>query len=78
MATLGPDGSVYFAYACNTNFAASTNAYQKVNAGNLDVTVVRLNSTGTGLLFATPLGGSGEDLPSAISVDPAGSAMSLA
>src|SRR5208337_4348105 len=34
--------------------------------------VTRLNATGSALVFSTYLGGSGEDSPSGIAVDPAG------
>ena len=50
----------------STTFPSSSNAFQPANAGDGDVFVVEFNPTGTGLLFSTFLGGTGDDTPSQI------------
>ena len=49
-------------------------AAQAANAGGVDAFIVKLNSTGTALLYATYIGGSGDDRAAAIAVDSSGSA----
>ena len=49
-------------------------AEQAANAGGVDAFVVKLNPTGTALLYATYIGGSGDDRAAAIAVDSSGQA----
>jgi len=50
------------------------NARQPTLAGNFDAFLLKLNSTGSALIYATYLGGSGNDFGSAVAVDGAGNA----
>jgi uncharacterized repeat protein (TIGR01451 family) len=69
---------------CSTNFPVTTGAYQTAKLGvanctyggnpGMDVFVTKLNSSGTGLLYSTYLGGSDSDSPVGIAVDAAGDA----
>ena len=49
-------------------------AYQAARAGGVDAFVVKLNPAGTAMVYATYLGGVGDDRAAAIAVDSAGSA----
>ena len=57
----------------STNFA-TVGAYQTVNAGGNDAFVAKLNATGSARLYATYLGGSGDDSGLGIAVDGSGNA----
>ncbi|MCX6563285.1 MAG: SBBP repeat-containing protein [Candidatus Aminicenantes bacterium] len=56
-------------YSQSTDFPTTTGAYQTTNKGYYDVFVSCLNSTGTGLLYSTYIGGAGEDRGKGIAVD---------
>ncbi len=56
-----------------TNFP-KMNPYQSANGGGQDVFVTKLNALGTGLVYSTYLGGSGNDLGQGIAIDGAGNA----
>ncbi len=47
---------------------------QSANGGDVDAFVVKLNSTGTALIYATYIGGNGDDQAAGIAVDSAGEA----
>ncbi len=49
-------------------------AYQAVNAGGVDVIVAKINAAGSGLLYASYIGGNGYDKGAAIAVDNLGQA----
>lgn len=49
-------------------------AYQAVNKGGVDVIVAKLSAAGTGLLYATYIGGAADDKGAAIAVDNLGQA----
>jgi hypothetical protein len=56
----------------STNFPTTASAYQPVYAGDGDVFVTEFNPAGTGILFSTFLGGTGDDTPAQIIRDGAG------
>ncbi|HXJ96265.1 MAG TPA: SBBP repeat-containing protein [Terriglobia bacterium] len=57
----------------SANFPVKS-AYQTAAGGSGDAFVAKLNSTGTGLVYSTFLGGGGSDAGNAIAVDSSGSA----
>ena len=57
------------------NFPTTTGAFQRTSSGNFgDAYVLKLNSTGTSLLYSTLLGGTGKDIGNWVAVDAAGNA----
>jgi hypothetical protein len=54
----------------STNFPTTSGVYQTTYAGDGDVFVTKFNSTGTGVLFSTYLGGSEDDTPSQVYLAP--------
>jgi hypothetical protein len=58
----------------STDFPTSTGAFSTTYSNNLDVFVGKLNPEGSGLVYATFLGGSGEDVSWSIAVDDDGAA----
>jgi hypothetical protein len=58
----------------STNYDITSGAFQTTNAGDHDVFVTKLNSTGTGLIYSTYLGGSDHDSGRAIAIDNSGNA----
>jgi hypothetical protein len=79
---LGGNGDIYLTgTTSSTNFPVTTNAVSATNHGSLfiglsryDAFLVRLDPTGTNLLFSTYLGGSLDDNGLAIAVDGGGNA----
>ncbi len=61
--------SVYVAGSASSTDFPVANALQGANAGGRDVFVTRLKANGSGLVFSTYLGGSGDDSNSGIGVD---------
>lgn len=70
------DGSsnVYLTGDTNSTDFNTQNPLQASNRGGLDAFVTKINSGGSGLVYSTYLGGSGEDLASSIALDTAGNA----
>ena len=69
------NGAAYVAgTTVSTSFPTTANSLQKTNAGGLDAYVAVINFDGTALLYATYLGGSGNDDISGIAVDNSGNA----
>ena len=64
--------------ACSDNFPVTPGAFQTTNHGaanrNSNAFITKLNSSGTALVYSTYLGGSVEDIGSAIAVDSGGNA----
>jgi uncharacterized repeat protein (TIGR01451 family) len=58
----------------SSGFPTTINAYQGTRAGDTDAFLTKINSTGTGLLYSTYLGGSGADRGSGVAIDSAGNA----
>jgi uncharacterized protein (TIGR03437 family) len=68
-------GSAYVTGETNSaSFPTTAGAYQTVYASNISAFVTKLNSTGTGLVYSTFLGGYGNAYATAIAVDSAGRA----
>lgn len=72
-ATPGEHGTLYSAGVTNQNlggfFPATTGAFQTNNRGSFDMAVIKYDSAGTRFLYATHLGGSGNDSPESLVVD---------
>jgi uncharacterized protein (TIGR03437 family) len=66
-------GAVYVCGVASASFAATAGAYQTLG-GPSHAAVAKLSPDGSGLVYATFLGGSGTETAAAIAVDPAGSA----
>ena len=56
----------------STDFPVASGAFQTTNHGGEDVVVTALNSTGTGLVFSTYIGGSADDIGRGIALDDEG------
>lgn len=67
-------GSAYVAGLTGSIDFPTANAAQPASGGATDAFVARLDASGTGLIYATYLGGSGIDAASAIAIDAAGNA----
>jgi hypothetical protein len=67
-------GNAYVAGTTSGKFPTTTGAYQPSFGGGNDAFVVKLNPSGTGLLYSTYIGGSGYDQGSGIAVDSGGNA----
>ncbi len=67
-------GNAYVAgYTSSSDFPTVTGAYQGgFSGGNYDVFVSKINSTGSGLVYSTYLGGSSDDVGNHLVVDSAG------
>ena len=55
-------------------FPTTAGAFQTTSAGGDDTFVTKLNATGSGLVYSTLVGGSGDDKGSALAVDSSGDA----
>lgn len=63
-ATYDDEGNVYTAgVVFNTGFPVTTGAYQRFYGNNLDIGILKYDSTGSNLLYATYLGGSQAEAP---------------
>jgi hypothetical protein len=70
-----PSGDAYVAGVTNSvGFPTTLGALQTTDGGSSDAFVAKLNVTGTSLLYATYLGGSGDDAANGIAVDRSGNA----
>ena len=68
-------GSAYVAGdTSSTNFPATPGAFEPSLAGGTDVFLAKLNASGGGLLYATYLGGGGDDGESSVAADASGNA----
>ena len=72
-ATYGPDGSFYGGgIAFGNGFPASTGGYDKSFNGSFDIALIKLTADGRNRVYATYIGGSGEEQPHSLIVDAAG------
>jgi cold shock CspA family protein len=68
-------GNAYITgYTYSNNFDITTGVFQTNNGGGRDVFVTQLNSTGTGLIYSTYIGGGSGDEGFSIAVDGSGNA----
>ncbi|HEU5431899.1 MAG TPA: SBBP repeat-containing protein, partial [Thermomicrobiales bacterium] len=68
-------GNAYLTgFTNSSNFPTTAGAYRTVLTGSQDVFVTKINAAGTGLVYSTYIGGSGDDEGAAIAVDALGSA----
>jgi PKD repeat protein len=72
-ATPGEHGTLYSAGVTNQHlsgvFPATVGAFQTASHGNYDMGIIKFDSAGTKFLYATHLGGSGNDSPQSLVVD---------
>jgi len=61
-------------YTTSTNFPTTPGAFQPTSGGSADAFVTKLNSSGSGLIYSTYLGGSSDDRGFGLAVDSAGNA----
>ena len=72
---LDPQGNIYVAgLSASADFPRTPGAYQNRLVGGNDIFIVKLNSTGTVVLYATQVGGSDEEFGISLAVDRFGSA----
>ncbi len=72
-ATYGPDGSFYGGgIAWENGFPASPGAYSNSFQGAFDISIMKLTPNGSTRVYATYIGGSAEDQPHSLIVDPQG------
>ena len=72
---LDASGQAYVTgYATSADFPVTSSAFDRFFGGGVDVFVTKLNSSGSGLIYSTFLGGSGFDVGFAIAVDGSGQA----
>lgn len=72
-ATYGPDGSFFSGgIVFNNGYPFSTGAFQTGFNGSFDMGIMKLSSNGSRRLYATYIGGSGEDQPHSLFCDPQG------
>lgn len=80
-ATPGGNGTLYSAGVTNLasggEFPATTGAFQESYGGLYDVGILKYDSTGTQLLYASYLGGSGSESPHSLVVDKDGNLLVL-
>ena len=67
-------GNVYLAGLASSDFSPTPGAFQTTYGGNDDAFVMKLDPTGSTVVYATFLGGGGHDFANAIAIDEAGNA----
>ncbi len=68
-------GSAYVAgFTKSTNFPVTAGAFQVTNPGGASAFATKMNATGTGLVYSTYVGGSGDDWANAMAIDSSGAA----
>ena len=75
---LDATGTIYAGFSTySANFPVTAGAFQTVFGGTNDAGVLKLNPTGTGLVYSTYLGGPGGEDPARIAIDGSGNAYLL-
>ncbi len=74
--TIDSSGHAYLTgFTSSTDFPTTVGAFQRTyGGGNTDLFVTKLNQDGTGLVYSTYLGGSGDEQPRDMAVDQEGNA----
>jgi len=68
-------GNVYVTgYTTSTNFPTTSGAFRTTNSGTTDAFILKLNPTGTGLVYSTYVGGGAADYGNSIAIDSSGNA----
>jgi len=68
------EGAVYVSGGTSSIDFPTQNPIQRTNAGDKDIFITKVNSSGSALIYSTYLGGSGEDAYGEIAVDSEGAA----
>lgn len=72
-ATYGPDGSFYGGgIAFGNGFPVSANGYDQSFGGGFDIAIIKLSPDGRQRIYATYIGGNGDDQPHSLIVDKQG------
>jgi hypothetical protein len=73
--TIDNSGNAYVTgYTDSHDFNTTFSSFQFVNDGSTDVFVAKINTTGSGLVYSTYLGGSGDEVGYSIAIDVIGNA----
>jgi hypothetical protein len=70
----GAGNSYLLGFSSSLDFPITAGAFQTTNRGAFDLTVTKVNSSGTNLVYSTYLGGSGSEGAGGLAVDAAGEA----
>lgn len=65
----GSDNVFVSGFTDSTDFPVTGGSYQGVNAGGIDAYVTKLDATGSGLIYSTYLGGSGNDFSEGLALN---------
>ncbi len=77
--TVDRKGNAYVSGATeSTNFPTTLNAYDRTHNGSTDAFVLKMNPTGTALMYSTFVGGSGADYGNGVKIDQSGNAYVIA
>jgi len=68
------EGAAYVAVQTESTNLPVKNPIQETNAGDIDIFIAKVNSSGSALIYSTYLGGSGSDISNGIAVDSEGAA----
>lgn len=67
---LDKDRNIYITgYTFSADYPISSNAFQPIYGGNVDILVTKIDSTGASLMYSTFLGGNSADIALSITVD---------
>ncbi|MFX1263114.1 MAG: SBBP repeat-containing protein [Promethearchaeota archaeon] len=67
--TVDTSGNAYVVGSCVSNDFPIVNGFMGVNSGGRDCMIFKINATGTGLVFSTYFGGTGDDYAFSVAVD---------
>jgi hypothetical protein len=70
----GAGNAYVLGFSSSTDFPTTAGAFQRTNRGGFDLTLTKLNSTGTNLVYSTYIGGAGSDDAGGLAVDAGGNA----